>query len=414
MSRFDWSRSLRTKSTMGGRSLGAALVVLLVSFAHGGAAQAQALTVDDAIDRAFAHAGLDAVSAASTDAIHARADAEVVHPSARAFGDVEAVGGDGTSVEVTLGASWVVDPSGWRARQRDVAAWWAESDAAGRDGARLAIATEVRRAFWLARAHDARLAAFDARIDAASRGLAALQARYERGDVARYAVVRVERELAAVHAERTSVQADRDAALAELRALTGAGSGVQPTGALRPPREAMDPGAAPSIRALDAAAQGWDAMGEVHQRWGLRDWELDAGYRLARSAAATGHGGVVSLSIPIGGRATADAARAVARSEATLARAERAHAEHLVDHHRTDARGRLDVAFAALDALPADDTDDLVALAEAAWAAGEAPLADVLDAWRSEAELTLLRIDLEWAAREAAIDLAATGLQEAP
>ena len=393
-----------------------AWAVLLVGMLVSAVAGAQTLTVDEAVDLALEHAGIDGVEAAAGFAIAAQAEADTVHPVPRGFGAVEATGGDVGVVEVTVGATWVVDPSGWRARARDAAADRAAADAAERQAMRDEVASEVRHAFWQARAWDDRLAAWDLRLATVDRTLEVLRARYERGDVARYAVVRVESERAVIAAERVAVVAERDAARAEVLAITGAADDVTLVGALRP-GDVPPLAEPPMVRARAAEARAWDAVAEVAARPALRDWELEAGYRMAHEAAATGHGGVVALSIPLGGRAAADAARASARAQASVARAEQHREGHLAQHERAAALARLAVARDAIDELAALDAgarDELVPLAESAWAAGEAPLSDVIEAWRAEAEVALLRVDLEWAARDAMIDLEATGLLEDP
>ncbi len=87
------------------------------------------------------------------------------------------------------------------------------------------------------------------------------------------------------------------------------------------------------------------------------------------------------------------------RSELTLRTRE-------ADRQTRAERTRLDAALDALEVTPDPSRDaDLSRLAEVAFDANEASLTELLDAFESEANLRLARIDLQWEARRAAIAL---------
>jgi outer membrane protein TolC len=133
---------------------------------------------------------------------------------------------------------------------------------------------------------------------------------------------------------------------------------------------------------------------------------IGAAYRVAQQGGSVGQGFMVSLSVPLTFWNTdrprverLRAERARVESELSLTRTLAEQGEH-------GARKRLDDTLEALGELPAPEHDvEVSQLAESAFAAGEGTLLELLDAYESETDLRLARIDLQWAARRAAIDL---------
>ena len=81
-------------------------------------------------------------------------------------------------------------------------------------------------------------------------------------------------------------------------------------------------------------------------------------------------------------------------------------ARTLAEQAEQATRKRYQASLDALGELPPAERDaELSQLAESAYGAGEGTLLELLDAYESEADLRLARIDLQWEARRAAIEL---------
>ena len=162
----------------------------------------------------------------------------------------------------------------------------------------------------------------------------------------------------------------------------------------------------PTITALEQRERVLAAELDV---WGVpfaRGWSLAAGYRFASQGGAVGHGFMVSLGVPLTLWNTDRPRLERLEAEHRQVEAELALARTLAEQATAGTRERLDATLDALAELsPAERDAELSGLAEAAYAAGEATLLELLDAHASEAELRLARIDLQWEARRAAIEL---------
>ena len=162
----------------------------------------------------------------------------------------------------------------------------------------------------------------------------------------------------------------------------------------------------PELIRLDQLVQGLQAEAAV---WGspfARGWVVGAGYRFADASAGTGHGFIVSLSLPLMFWNIDEARIDRLSAEETAAQAELEYRRDLSARGQVAAQERLDSAWEALESLPDPARDaELTGLAEAAFSAGETTLTELLDAIESETELRLARIDLQWVARRAALNL---------
>lgn len=382
-------------------------LLLLVSVSRAGVAQ-DAWTVEDAVRVATSLPEVAELLDAELASIDAATAVAALRELPRLGADVEQMLGDDALrvTEATLGFETTFDLHNWR---REL---WAAADerrlAARADlaSAELELAAVVRRAFFAVRRAEERASALDDWIARLERGVTDTAARVDRGDVSRFELRRVERELTTARAERALAEDELAEAWAELERWAPAESRPRLVGDLMPERVEADRQRLPELRglehlsaALDAEADSWGAS------W-ARDWTFGAGYRLVNTRADTGHGFVLSLSMPLltrtNGEARAMRLRAerdrVAR-ELDVRQARLFAAEAAVERRLADAR-------AACESVGEGEIDDeLIALAEAAYGAGEATLTELLDAYESQLQLALVRVELQWAARRAAIEL---------
>lgn len=372
-------------------------------------AQESAWTADEAVRRALANPEVQGILDGRIRSARAEVEARTVIPTPTLGASHEQVLGNEQAgyLESTIVVEQQFDVSSWRSRLRESVPHRERALRAESDEWRLDVATTVRGAFFEVRYREERMRTTDAWIGRLEEGAVAIRARQERGDAAPYDVRRVEREIEIARAQR----AREEALLAEAWAALGSWSpwSSRPTltGTLTPDAPASAPET--TLPAL-ARLQHLDlALSAEAEAWGSpfwRGWTVGAGYRFAQVAAESGHGFVLSLSVPLTfwnndlpevERLRAEQARV--GSELRLGRT-------LAERAETAGRQRLEQALAALSQLaPAERDAELTRLAEAAYAAGEATLTELLDAYDSEAELALARVDLQWEARRAAIDL---------
>lgn len=375
-------------------------------------ALAAPVLADEAVRDALARPELQARVEAELDEARAGIDAATVRPTPsfevtgdRIFGDIN-VG----FVEVSASVEQRFDLSGWRKRLRGSLP---HRESAVREGAkawRVEVAALVRSAYFAVRYHELRLQVYDGWIERLEKGLANMEARAARGDAAAYHVRRVERELELARARQASEVAAMSEAWAQLQHWTGWRDEPELRSALPPPTR-NEPGGdevltRPDLMQLQARERSLDAEA---RSWGspwLRGWTVGAGYRFGQVGPSTGHGFVVSLSVPLALWNThAPQVRRV-RAEQARTRSELAVRTAFANTEVSGRAGRLRRVQAALAEMsdPSED-GELSHLAEVAFAAGEASLVELLDAFESEADLQLSRLDLQWDARRADIDL---------
>ena len=397
---------VRRENPMVGRLLGCvAGFVLAVS-----SASAAPRTVDDAVEAALANPALAALAAGRLGAVAAAVEEAAALPPPSLGVEHEQVvqpaGWAGT--ESTLRIEQALAP-GWQAALRATAPHRRAAAQAEFETVRLGIATEVRRAFYEVRWREERLAVLAAWIERVDRVVALTAARERGGDASACAVRRVEREQATIRAERAAEAARLGEAWGALSTQTGWTERPALGGELVPAmREEGGAGAeghpglarlASEGRARAVEAEAWDSpMG--------RGWTLGAGYRLVGADEAFGHGFVVSLGMPLAlwNAEQPRIDRLVSERAALAAEADRWRA--MSGRAVAAARQRLADALAAVAEVPAAAADDdFSAVAESAFAAGEATLEVLLDAGESTTRLRLAALDLAWEARRAAIEL---------
>jgi outer membrane protein TolC len=301
------------------------------------------------------------------------------------------------------------DLSGWRASLGETSAHKESALRAEADGWTLAVATSVRESFFGVRYREERLVVLDAWIDRLERGIEGIEARQAQGDVSAYQTLRIERELELARARRAAESAALAQEWAALERWTAWESRPDLVGALRPSRDDGEASTSPRRPQLERLGHLETALELELDAWGtpgLRDWSVGVGYRYAQVGPSVGQGALVTLSVPLALWNTDTprlerlrAQRADVRSELTLR-------THEAERRTRAERIRLDAALDALDLMPDPSRDaDLSRLARVAFDANEASLTELLDAFESEANLQLARIDLQWEARRAAIAL---------
>ncbi|WP_437964123.1 TolC family protein [Sorangium sp. So ce260] len=272
---------------------------------------------------------------------------------------------------------------------------------------RFDAALAFREAYVAAAVEEARLAVL-ARQQAALDALSGTVERLARGgESASYDLLR-QRTQARVHGRLlASARARTAASRALLEAWTGEEVTLPPEGlakiaggpagrAATSAQRGATP-APPRIRGLEAAARARGLEAEAARRRWVPDVEVFAGYRaLSGAAQETGHGLSLGLTVPLtlfdhgqGDAARADAEQAVAQAAAAGL--------------KRDSAARARAAAARLGILEAGIAEIERAVAEAAalegqagrlYAAGEASIAELLDALRAAEEAQLARIDL--------------------
>lgn len=373
-------------------------------------ADAQRWTVEDAVAHALSNPAVEArleAQIAGTRAAVAEETAidtpslEVAHE--QVFGD------DNIAMyQITASVEQTFDLSGWRRQLRRATPHREAALRAQRDQYRLEVASAVRRAFFEVRLHEERIVVMDRWIERLQTGVEAIGQRRESGDASPYDELRVSRELDLARARKAAEESARAEAWSQLRGWLPIDV-ESPTlnGSLTPEQpEDADAYRVPRVAELEALELSLETESGA---WGSpfwRGWTLGGGYRFAQQMGSRGHGFVVSLSVPLSFWNT-DAPR-VERLEAELSavRSELRLEQTLSQQLEDAARERVERCLTALSQVPAPEGDARLSLmASTAYSAGEGTLTEMLDAYGSETELQLARIELQWEARRASIEL---------
>lgn len=406
----------------------------------------EAWTVDEAVARALGRPELVALREAGLAAVRAEGREAIPLPAPSLDFVHERLGDDDATATQEFSASLRAELDLFFRRRRFAeASRHRESAFLAEDDRRsLEVAAAVHTAFYAVRYHERRLRSLEEWTGRLERGLEVLRAREERGDASAYEVRRVERELLLVRAERLREESRLDEAwrdlhvwcpwearpqlVGELAPETGAdGSlpGASATQDLVGARRAVD-GADARVRgeaSPDAATDGLpdelpDTVRLVHlgraveaerRAWGapfLRGWEVGAGYRRVEVGDDRDEGLILSLSVPVPLWSPDGPRRDRLRAEGIRIGSELRLERQRATEAARSAELRLVRLREAAEALSSPRADaEFTAQAEAAYAAGESTLSELLDAYESAAELELTRSDLQWEARRASIEL---------
>jgi outer membrane protein, heavy metal efflux system len=379
-------------------------------------ASAAGLTEADAVRRGLAHPELQAMQESSVgEALGASAAAGRWSNPEIEFSREEVDGSGGRSEETDFWIRQRLDLAGVRGRERDAAqtlvvAARARADMAQRDRAR-----EVRRLFYDALAAEAVLDSVSAWQDRLERLVAGAARRVEAGDASQYELLRLQKELAVVQAERLERHAAAESAGEHLFSMIG-GAPAELAGTLLPP--AMDPTTAPGrlaehplLRALDAERESALLSSEAASRRAWPALTLGAGWREVEEAGRSADGGsfMVGVEIPVFDRGDGDRDAAASRARRTAAERNVAEARLTARTHAAlgELRARRAGALLLGDAGP--EGASLAAIAEAAYDAGEIGVAELIDAHRTELTVAHERIERARLARESYIELQHVG-----
>jgi len=237
--------------------------------------------------------------------------------------------------------------------------------------------------------------------------------RVEVGDASRFDRLRLERERALLDGRIALARSEQSIARERLfgllqqppRKLSGRLLPDRPPGrvttlqALHEHPELVQLRAAADSDRLRARAAGRKAWPEVTLGVGVRDFE---------DGPLSETGGVFSVGIEVPLFERGRQSRAAAEADAGANSAEAALS---LARLQAEARGLLDqldmlrAEALTMIALAASTDESLPAIAEAAYGAGEIGIMALIDAWQAELELRLQAVQLEFAARMAAIEL---------
>ncbi|MFU8805388.1 MAG: TolC family protein [Bradymonadaceae bacterium] len=408
-------QTLEQKTPTHPRTLTAAVMFIVALCAFMGQANAQKDSqwdVEQAVEVALDHPEIETILTARRQTARFEIDEATILPNPTLDLDHERDFGpeiEGLEASAMVHQRFSLTP--WRTRLRQALPHREAALRAELDQWRLDMSLEVRLAFYRVRYHEARIDALDHWVDRLSAGVGSILAREVRGDASLYERRRIEREVQVARAERAHEQSELAAAWSALLRRLPTDSEFTLIGDLAPfvPAEPSTTRPLPSLIRLEQEALATAAEARAMGKPWWRDWEAGAGYRFSNEGnhgAERGHGLLLSLTLPIALRNTDAPRLARLKAEHDRLSAELRLNTTTATRAADAARRRLEEAMAALVELPDDDDDlELTALAEMAFAAGESSLVELLDAYGSETRLRLARIDLEWAARQAAIEL---------
>jgi outer membrane protein TolC len=150
----------------------------------------------------------------------------------------------------------------------------------------------------------------------------------------------------------------------------------------------------PDVAALRADGRAAGLESDAARRRWVPELEVFGGYRQVADAAATGHGLSLSLSVPLTffEHGSGAAAKANAEQALLIARADRLRRENAIERNAASMRAAaLESVFQEAERTAAM-TSDLTAGALRLYSAGEASIAEVLDAYRTAEDAQLDRL----------------------
>lgn len=375
-------------------------------------ANAATLTEAEAVRRGLSHPELQAMQESSVGEALGASAAAGRWPNPEIELARERVDGSGGRSEET--DVWIrqrLDLAGVRARERDAAQALVVAARARADMVEREQARDIRRRFYDALAADALLGlAVDWR-DRLDVLVTATVRRVDAGDASRYELLRLQKELSLVNAELLERQAAAESARERLFAMIGS-EPARLSGSLLPP--VMDHGVAPGLvadhpllRALDAESESAQLSSDAAARRAWPALTLGAGWHSVDEAGHSADGGMfmVGVEIPVFDRGTG-------QRDAAASRARRSTAERWLAAERLAAEAR--AAAVELEARRAgalllsdheSEETSFLSIAEAAYAAGEIGVAELIDAHRSGLTVARERIERARLARESYIEL---------
>ena len=376
-----------------------------------------------ALDRAAfttALAGEQGQARGQALAATARAGPEIAYSREQTFGPA------GTA-EDYLSVSQSFDLADRRRLAGVAGDWRAQAVAQGGQAERAELATAVRLRFYAALYLGLRVESLQRWQEQLDNAVTVVAKRQARGDAAPYDRRRLQREQKAVAANIEREQAAHQRSLGQLAICIGLAveASVSLAGTLLPSTEspavvALRQTAArrPDLQALSLRAQAAQADSVVARRAAWPDLRVQLGWKgvdLGNQGRSDGYSAAAALHVPLWDPASGHRQAADAAARAALAR--RALAESQVGgtlttvHAQASRLRQLAVVFRAQAGV---GTAELVRTATAGYVGGELGLLELLDAWRCAHEDALTALDLEYAARQARIELAALAGENLP
>ncbi len=270
---------------------------------------------------------------------------------------------------------------------------------------------EIRGLYYDVLAARRRLAAERAWRDRLGELVAAVDARRQAGDAARYDALRLRQELSLVRATVLEARAAYESAREALFALIGT-EPAELTGGLLPPEASASVVRSlddhPTLRALQSEASSAETRAKAARRNAWPDVTLGIGRRNFEEGDIDAEGGLIAIGVevPLFDRSQGDFR--AADNEARAVRAEASLARSRLQAQVGEALRLLEVRRAAaldLKQEAARDGGSLADIAEAAYAADEIDVMALIDAHRTELAIEREAISLARAARAAYIQL---------
>lgn len=299
--------------------------------------------------------------------------------------------------ETIIGAEIPLVLSGRRGLLRDAASARQRVSEARASADLIQTALDFRTAFALAVVEQERVAVMQQHQKALEDLANALQQLSARGETAAYDVRRHQAEVRLHARSLAAVRARAEAAQRRLAYwLEGpADATLLTTGGLaRAPVIPSQKNQHPEVMALRETAQAASLESDAAQRRWLPEPELFAGYRQIASGDATGHGIALGLKLPLTFFEHGQGASARARAERSLVEARADRLERELGRELVAASGSLQALEAALHQAEQNvaETEKLKESARVLYAAGEASIIELLDAYRTGESSALDRL----------------------
>ena len=370
------------------------------------------LSIEDVMSLALARPEIQARLQARLSSTRAEVDEATLTSTPRLEVAQERVIGD-INVgyqELSLTVEQSFDLTGWRGKLKDSLVHKEAALQAENDVWLLEIATTLRTSFYRIRYHEERVRVLDQWLQQLEKGHQGLRLRQERGDTSLFHVRRIKRELTLAQLRRAAEQSERAEARRALERWVSWDEAPELMGDLEPTLDQVSLETAQSAppelerlthlkRALHTEAKAWGSPS-------LRAWTAGAGYRYAEVGSSVGHGFQVTLSLPISLWDVDEPHLQALKARQLEVGSELTLRTQLMYREIELAQRQLKASMGALRESDAStQRSEMTQLAQAAFDAGELSLSELLDTFESETDLQLARIDLQWEARKAMIDL---------
>jgi cobalt-zinc-cadmium efflux system outer membrane protein len=396
-----------------------ALVVVGPAAVAAEVAPTERLSEAEAVRRALARPAVAAV--AEGEAQVARGEAEAAARWANpelGWSREQTLRGPGATTEDYVSLSQAFDLSGGRGLRAEAGARRVRAVASAGETRVLEVAAEARHRFHELLYHQELARAAEAWAHRVEETTATLERRAAAGDVARYDVKRLERERATARSRLRAEGVALDAARQRLAAVMGENGDVAAWTVEGPLLPDVPPGDAdeliarlasrPDVRELEDEAAAAEAEARAAGRGWIPEVRVTGGVKTAEAGGerATGFLAGVSLPVPVANRRQGEAAAASARARVAVAKR-----ELLLSEAGGQVRARirqtilLSEAAQQLRREALATSQEVARTAEAAYFGGEVGILELLDAHRGVYESAVQVVELEAAARRAAIEL---------